>query len=142
MTIIESLVNYFSSCPIIASLTNDVKVDFLNEKGKSFSIEPVAVNPVVSNYIGGGGERRYDFSIAVKFNYSDEARMNLDNSGFFEKLEEWLEKQNIDGNLPKLGEGKEAESIDVLSNGYLFGITPDMKYGRYEVRCRLLYEIE
>lgn len=142
MTIIESLINYFMSCPDVAELTSIIKVDFLQDKGKSFSIEPIPTNPIVSNYVGGGGERRYAFSLAVKFNYSDEARMNIENSGFFEKLEKWLDTQNRNGNLPTLGDGKYADSIEVTSNGYLFGITQDMRYGRYELQCQLLYEVD
>lgn len=144
MTIIESLVEYFSDqdCEPIYNLGSTPKVDFLSDKGKSFSIEPIATNPVVSNYIGGGGERQYTFSLAVKFNYSDEAKMNLDNSGFFEELEEWLDTQNKEGNLPDLGDGKTAEAIEVVSNGFLFGVTSDWKYGRYEIQLRLLYEVE
>lgn len=142
MTIIESLVTYFSDCPIITNLSSNIQVDFLKEKGNSFSIEPIATNPVVSNYIGGGGERQYTFSLAVKFNYSDEARMNLENSGFFEELEEWLETQNKNGNLPTLDGGRVADSIEIISSGYLFGVTQDMKYGRYEIQCRLLYETD
>lgn len=142
MTIIESLINYFLTCPDVAELTTSIKVDFLQDKGNSFSIEPIATNPVVSNYIGGGGERQFAFSFAVKFNYSDEARMNIENSEFFEKLEEWLEEQNRVGNMPTLDEGKYADKIEVTSNGYLFGVTEDMRYGRYNIQCRLLYEID
>lgn len=142
MTIIESLINYFLTCPDVAELTTSIKVDFLQDKGNSFSIEPIATNPVVSNYIGGGGDRQFAFSFAVKFNYSDEARMNIENSEFFEKLEEWLEEQNRVGNMPTLDEGKYADKIEVTSNGYLFGVTEDMRYGRYNIQCRLLYEID
>lgn len=142
MTILESLISYFLTCPDVAELTTAIKVDFLQDKGNSFSIEPIATNPVVSNYIGGGGERQFAFSFAVKFNYSDEARMNIENSEFFEKLEEWLEEQNRVGNMPTLDEGKYADKIEVTSNGYLFGVTEDMRYGRYNIQCRLLYEID
>lgn len=140
-SIIEGLVAYFNECPAVITLGTTAYVDILLEKGKSFSIEPVAVDPVVSNYIGGGGERQYVFNIAIKFNYSDETRMNLQNSGFFEELEKWLEEKNRKGELPTLPEDKHAESLEVISNGYLFGVTQDMRYGRYQLQCRLLYEI-
>lgn len=142
MSIIETLVDYFSNCPLIAELSSSIKVDFLTEKGKSFSIEPMPTNSRTRTYIGGGEERQYAFSLAVKFNYSDEAQMNIENSGFFERLEEWLIEQSKTGNLPELGEGKYAEKIEVVSNGYLFGITEDMKYGRYQMQCRLYYEVD
>lgn len=100
------------------------------------------MNPVVRDYIGGGGERQYAFAVAVKFPYSDEAAMNVENSGFFEEFADWLEEQNDLDHLPDLGEGKQATKIEVTSNGYLFGIAQNMKYGRYQIQCRLLYEVE
>lgn len=141
-TIIGSIREYVATCPLIKNLGTKGKVDFLMEKGKSFSIEPIPVNPIVSEYIGGGGERQYAFYLAFRFNYSDEAKMNMDNSGFFEELQEWLEEQNDLDNLPHLGDGKQANRIEIMSNGYLFGVTQDMKYGRYQIQCRLLYEVE
>lgn len=142
MTIIEAIKNYVATCPLIEELGTKINVDFLREKGNSFSIEPVPVNPVVSNYIGGGGERQYAFILAIKFRWSDEAQMNMENSGFFEEFADWIEESNENGNLPVLDEGKTATKVEITSNGYLFGITQDMKLGRYQLQCRLLYEIE
>lgn len=142
MTVIQAIKIYLEECPLLKSLGTKIKVDFLQEKGKSYSIEPIPVNPVVSNYIAGGGERQYAFYLAVKFNYSDEAQMNIENSGFFEEFADWLEIQNDEDNLPILSNGKQATKLEVTSNGYLFGITPDMKHGRYQIQLRLLYEVE
>lgn len=142
MTIIEAIRNYLSDCPLINGLGGKVKIDFLQEKGNSFSIEPVPVNPIVRNYIGGGGERQYAFILAIKFMWSDEARMNLENSGFFEEFQKWIEEKNENDELPELGNGKQATKLEITSNGYLFGISQDMRYGRYQIQCRLLYEID
>lgn len=139
MKIVEALVDYFDECPSIKQM-GSIKVDFLEEKGKSFSIEPIPTNPVISDYIGGGGERQFAFSLAVKFRYSDEAGMNISNSNFFQDIQDWLEEQNAAGNLPELETGLIPERIEVTSNGYLYGVTPDMQYGRYEMQFRLLYE--
>lgn len=142
MTIVDSLINYFETCPIIQTLPSSIKVDFLTEKGKAISIEPTPTVPIVRSYIGGGCEKQFTFSLAVKFNYSDEARMNIENSAFFDKLEKWLDDQNKEGNLPILDDGNEATLLEVTSNSYLFGITQDMRYGRYQIQCRLVYDAE
>lgn len=142
MTIIDSLIDYFETCPIIQSLPSSIKVDFLTEKGRAISIEPTPTEPVVRNYIGGSCEKQFTFSLAVKFNYSDEARMNIENSAFFSELEEWLDDQVKNGNLPILDDGKEATLLEVTSNSYLFGVTQDMKYGRYQIQCRLVYDAD
>lgn len=40
MTIIEAIRTYLSDCPMLLNLGSRVKVDFLQEKGKSVSLEP------------------------------------------------------------------------------------------------------
>ena len=143
MNIIEAIRNYFTQCEMIQSESNgNIKVDFLQEKGVSFSIEPVPVNPIIKRYIGSGAEMQYSFVLSASFDYSAETAMNVENSGFFEKLQEWIEEQNMNDNLPQLGEGKEATTLEITSNGYLFGISKDMRSGRYQMQFRLLYEVE
>lgn len=140
--IINAIRKFVEQCPLIEELNGKIKIDFLQDKGNSFSIEPIPVNPVVSNYIGGGGERQYAFTLAIKFMWSDEAQMNLENSGFFEEFEKWIQEKNDNNELPELGSGKQATKLEITSNGYLFGISQDMRYGRYQIQCRLLYEID
>lgn len=143
MNIIEAIKKYFTQYEMIQSEANgEIGVDFLKDKGVSFSIEPLPVNPIVKNYIGSGGERQYAFVLSATFDYSAERQMNVENSGFFEELQEWIEEQNYKDNLPQLGEGKEATKLEVTSNGYLFGISKDMRSGRYQMQFRLLYEVE
>ena len=140
MTVINGIRQYMATCPLLQSLNTKGKIDFLGEAVNSYSIEPVPDNPVVENWIGGGGIRQYSFTVAIKFDYSNEAQMNIENSGFFEKLESWIKEQNRIGNMPDLGEGKVATSLVTTSTGYLYGVTPDMRSGRYQISCRLLYE--
>jgi len=139
MSVIQSVKDYFNSCEYVKNIGN-IKVDFLSEDGNAFSIEPVSVNPVVEDWIYGGGVRQYQFIFAVRFLYSNEAKMNIDNSGFMESIEKWVKKQDKIGNLPKLDEGLEATKLEVISNGYLFGVSQDWKYGRYQMNMRLVYD--
>lgn len=143
MSIIEAIRTYFNQCEMIQSEQNgNIKVDFLQEKGVCFSLEPVPVKPIVTKYIGSGAEMQYAFVLSATFDYSAETAMNVENSGFFERLQEWVEEQNDNDNLPQLGEGKEATALEVTSNGYLFGVSKDMRSGRYQMQFRLLYEVE
>lgn len=137
--IINAIKDYMNTCPYIKEMGN-IKVDFLSDSGDSFSIEPVSVNPIVEDWIYGGGVRQYQFTFAVRFNYSAEAKMNIENSGFMESIEKWIKEQDKNGNLPDLDEGQEATKLEVISNGYLFGVSQDWKYGRYQMSMRLEYD--
>lgn len=138
MNIIESLKNYFNTFPELETKT--IFVNFLKEKGSSFSIIPSPTQPLTITYIDGSYEKRFTFSLVGRFNYSNEIRMNIENSTFFQDLEEWLIENNENDILPVLGDGYEPLSISVTSNGYLLGISPDGKTGQYQINFEFRYE--
>lgn len=140
MNLVESLKNYFNTYQGLQEET--IFVNFLKEKGSSFSIIPSPTQPVTRYNIDGTYEKRFTFSLVGRFNYSQEIRMNIENSSFFQDLEEWLINNNEQDIYPNLGDGYRALGISVISNGYLLGISPDGKTGQYEIRFELQYEKE
>ena len=140
MNLVESLKNYFNTYQGLQEET--IFVNFLKEKGSSFSIIPSPTQPVTRYNIDGTYEKRFTFSLVGRFNYSQEIRMNIENSSFFQDLEEWLINNNEQDIYPDLGDGYRALRISVISNGYLLGISPDGKTGQYEIRFELQYEKE
>nr|DAT37593.1 MAG TPA: Minor capsid protein from bacteriophage [Caudoviricetes sp.] len=140
MNLVESLKNYFNTYQGLQEET--IFVNFLKEKGSSFSIIPSPTQPVTRYNIDGTYEKRFTFSLVGRFNYSQEIRMNIENSSFFQDLEEWLINNNEQDIYPDLGDGYRALGISVISNGYLLGISPDGKTGQYEIRFELQYEKE
>ena len=140
MNLVESLKNYFNTYQGLQEET--IFVNFLKEKGSSFSIIPSPTQPVTRYNIDGTYEKRFTFSLVGRFNYSQEIRMNIENSSFFQDLEEWLINNNEQDIYPDLGGGYRALVISVISNGYLLGISPDGKTGQYEIRFELQYEKE
>ncbi len=140
MNLVESLKNYFNTYQGLQEET--IFVNFLKEKGSSFSIIPSPTQPVTRYNIDGTYEKRFTFSLVGRFNYSQEIRMNIENSSFFQDLEEWLINNNEQDIYPDLGDGYRAFGISVISNGYLLGISPDGKTGQYEIRFELQYEKE
>ena len=48
-----------------------------------------------------------------------------------------MEEQSINGILPELPDGMEAEELEVLSPGYIFDGA--MENARYQISLRLLY---
>ena len=92
MNLVESLKNYFNTYQGLQEET--IFVNFLKEKGSSFSIIPSPTQPVTRYNIDGTYEKRFTFSLVGRFNYSQEIRMNIENSSFFQDLEEWLINNN------------------------------------------------
>ncbi len=140
MNVIEALKDYFNTYPELETKT--IFVNFLKEKGSSFSIIPSPVQPLTVTNIDGSYTKRFAFQLVGRFNYSEETKMNIRNSNFFQELEEWVIDNNENDILPELGEGYEPLALRVTSNGYLMGISPDGKTGQYQINFELTYEKE
>ena len=141
MTIIESVKNFIATCPYFSDMAK-IKVDFLDDKNKALSVEEVPTETVLERYLDGSSERQFVFVVAARLRYNDEVRRNINNSGIFENVQNWLEDCTEEGNLPTLGEGLTPLKIEAMSNGYLFGIDGDLANARYQIQCRLIYDKE
>lgn len=139
MNLVESLTDYFKTYPGLE--TETIFVDFLKEKGSSFTIMPSPTQPVTTYNIDGTYEKQFAFSLVGRFNYSQEIAMNVQNSSFFFDLEEWIINNNRNRVYPNI-EGYRVLSIETTSNGYLLGISPDGNTGQYEIKFNLRYEKE
>lgn len=140
-TIIESICEYMEACPLLDDLAS-VLIDFLPENTMSLSIEPTPTETVAEWYLDGSSERQYQFVIATRFDYAEEIELQLNNSGFFEKLQEWMEDMTDAGDLPQLEGNRTATSIEAVSSGYLYNVDPTVRAARYQIQCVLRYEQE
>nr|DAZ26039.1 MAG TPA: Minor capsid protein from bacteriophage [Caudoviricetes sp.] len=135
MSIIEALQKYIKACPLLKS--GKINVDNLAAEPVRYCIESVPCQPVIRRYVDGASVNQYIFVLASRECYGQEVRQNIDNSAFYEQLVEWIEEQNKTGNLPKLGDGRTAQRIEILSSGYLFDATSDT--AQYQLQMRLIY---
>ena len=141
MTIIESVRDFIAECPYLEKLLR-IHVDFLPARETAYSIEEMPVQTIVAQNVDGSTRRQFSFVFAAQLAYSDEARNNIDNSGFYESFADWLERCTAGGKLPTLPQGMTAEAIEAQSCGYLFDAASDLRIARYQIQCRLLYERE
>lgn len=139
MTIIQSLFDYFCSCPLMTD--NRLHIDYLPENTSEAGIEyAIATSPtdeLVYPYIGGAARCRYPFMISSINDYGPDEAQNMLNSGFFEELSAWLRKQTRQRNLPMLPEHMSPRSIRAIGPGYLY--QPDVNAGKYQIQCELEY---
>lgn len=137
-TVLDALFAYFDSCPLMEGGT--LNVDWLPEKPGKFGAYAIATAPtdeVIKRYLGGGAHCRYPFIISSVEDYGEAVAQNLLNSGFFEKLAEWLRKQSRQRKLPDLPPYLTPRSIRAIGPGYLY--QPEAKTGKYQIQCELEY---
>ena len=122
--IIASIREYVLACPFLKG--GKVNIDYLPDE-MAYSVDP----------IGGKCIRQFPFSLTSKEAYDGDARTGIENSGFYQYFEEWVEQNNMNDILPEL-EGHTPIRVDVLLSGFLFSM--DAEFGRYQLQCRLIYE--
>lgn len=138
--IIDCIKTYFESCPYLNDL--DINIDYLGDDS-NYSIEETPATIILREFVDGSSERQCQFVFASRLFFGTiENQKNIDNLHLFEKIANWLEKNTKNGILPKLNKGQEATRIEALSSGYLYGTDNVNQYARYQIQCRLIYEVE
>lgn len=135
--LIDSIRTFISSCPFMQDWR--VNVDYLGD-AMEYSIDPLPCDPIIQRYTDGGAKKQYQFAFTSKEEYDQDARINIENSGFYEQFAEWLESRSFAGELPDLETGKSPVRIETMSSGYLYDV--DGENARYRIECRLIYTQE
>lgn len=128
---------YILTCPFLSD--GRVNVDYIGTD-MGYSIDPLPCDPIIQRYMDGGAKKQFQFAFSSQEEYDQDARINIENSGFFQSFEEWLEQQSFNGNLPELEEKKNPISIETLNSGYLYDINEEK--AKYRIECRLIYTQE
>ena len=137
--IIDSLRNYMRNLKCLDTFNNAIRVNvnYLEPNADTYSIEEVPVEPIVKKYINGDSIRQYAFIFTSREPYGVDVLTNIDNSGFYEKLADEIEKNNNKEILPLLDNGLEPLEIKVTSTGYAFAVTEDT--AQFQIQLRLKY---
>lgn len=131
---IEAVRTWFRMCPLLRKDTI-FGVDKLGADPVGYEIAPLSCNPVVKKYVDGSSIRQFQFAFASREVYDEQ--QNMQNTAFYEQLQAWLEKQTDIGNLPKLGKGKKARDLQILSSGYVYDTGDSTAI--YQMELSLLY---
>lgn len=135
--LIDSVRSYILTCPFLSDWR--VNVDYIGTD-MGYSVDPLPCDPIIQRYMDGGAKKQFQFAFTSQEEYDQDARINIENSGFFQSFEEWLEQQSFNDNLPKLEEKKSPISIETLNSGYLYDINEEK--AKYRIECRLIYTQE
>lgn len=137
LNLIDSIREFILTCPFLQD--GRVNVDYIGEE-MGYSIDPLPCDPIIQKYTDGGAKKQFQFAFTSQEEYDQDARINIENSGFFQRFSEWMEEQDFNGNFPKLEKGKIPISLETLSSGYLYDV--DEVRARYRIEGRLIYEQE
>ncbi|MCZ0647465.1 hypothetical protein OZZ18_11210 [[Ruminococcus] gnavus] len=135
--LIDNVRSYILTCPFLSD--GRVNVDYIGTD-MGYSVDPLPCDPIIQKYMDGGAKKQFQFAFTSQEEYDQDARINIENSGFFQSFEEWLEQQSFNDNLPKLEEKKNPISIETLNSGYLYDINEEK--AKYRIECRLIYTQE
>lgn len=135
MSMIVAVRNFLLTYPPMADSL--IHVDALGGKPTEYAVIPLPGDRKKKQYLDGGSDREYPFLIQSVESTADELE-RLENSGFYEVLADWLEEQTKAGNLPNLGTGKTAESIEAVSWGFVYE-QGESNTGIYQITCKLAY---
>ena len=135
--LIDSIRKFILTCPFLQD--GRVNVDYIGEK-MGYSIDPLPCDPIVQKYTDGGAKKQFQFAFTSQEEYDQDSRINIENSGFFQAFDEWLEKQSFSGNFPEVEEGKFPVLMETLNSGYLYDVNGIN--AKYRIECRLIYAQE
>ena len=135
MTIIEAVRTFLGTCPLLTG--EKLNIDFLPPDAAAYSVDVVPVKPVIKPYLDGSSRRQFLFVLATRAFYGAHIRQQIDNLGFFEDFQTWLDAQSRTRSFPALGTERMAQKLEVTTSGYVFA--PDTDTARYQIQCKLHY---
>lgn len=133
-SILEYIRRFVLTCPLLDG--EIVNVDYIGTN-MSYSIDALPCDPVIKAYVDGGKQKQFQFAFTSKEQYDEDIRVNIENSGFYEAFEEWLDEQSMLGNLPDMEGRKSPIRFETKNKGYLYDV--EGVYAKYRIECRLIY---
>lgn len=134
-SIIAGITKFFMACPLLQD--GVFRVNALGDQAIEYNIETGVFNPVLRRYVNGDTERQYQFNFVSREYYDMDRIQNIQSSEFYENFADWVEEQDRLRNFPELPEKCEAQSLSVLSSGYIMDVT--MRNARYQIQLQLTY---
>lgn len=138
-TVIESIREYFDNCPLLKADAK-LNLDYLGLEEVEYAIYSEPVNPIIKKYVDGDELKQHTFVFAVKNLMSDSYITQLENISFFDRFIQWVEQNNKKRKLPQLEGKRQAQRLEILTNGYL--IAQDEGKAQYQIQMRLIYKEE
>ena len=137
--IIKSMKEYIMGCPyldeLITTYENDIKSWFLEEG-------PNHKENISQHYVDGNTERILRFSFSILLSKSQDLKISIEESGFYELFPSWIEDNNNLRIFPILRDGILPLSIELLTTGYFIDLKQVEDIMKYQIQLQFKYEKE
>ena len=134
---IQKIIDYVTD--LIKELNSDylqVNADWLGIEASNYSVDKVPVDSNMEKWIIPCSVKRDVYTLRTRENYSSDVINNLQNIGFFEKLERKINSNNSKGIRPKISG---IESITCLTAGALNSVDPSLKTAEFSIQVQITY---
>lgn len=134
---IKKIIDYITT--LIEELNSDylqVNADWLGIEASNYSVDKVPVDSNMEKWIIPCFVKRDVYTLRTRENYSSDVINNLQNIGFFEKLERKINSNNSKGIRPKISG---IESITCLTAGALNSVDPSLKTAEFSIQVQITY---
>ena len=134
---IQKIIDYVTD--LIKELNSDylqVNADWLGIEASNYSVDKVPVDSNMEKWIIPCFVKRDVYTLRTRENYSSDLINNLQNIGFFEKLERKINSNNSKGIRPKISG---IESITCLTAGALNSVDPSLKTAEFSIQVQITY---
>lgn len=134
--IIESVRDYFLQCPYLEDEAR-LNVDFLGDEPIEYGIYTEPSTQVIKKYVDGDELKQLTFVFTTRTAMSGDLTTQLENSAFFDRLIEWVYKQNKAKNYPQIEGNRYPIKLEILNNGYMSSLDADSAV--YQIQMSLKY---
>lgn len=134
---IQKIIDYVTD--LIKELNSDylqVNADWLGIEASNYSVDKVPVDSNMEKWIIPCFVKRDVYTLRTRENYSSDVINNLQNIGFFEKIERKINSNNSKGIRPKISG---IESITCLTAGALNSVDPSLKTAEFSIQVQITY---
>ena len=136
MTFAQGFYDYFRECPLFDK-GNRLNFNSHGVDSTEYIIEAAPSGNVVQQYVSGSKVKEKLIALGSVEEYAEDARVQIQNSGFYEKLEKWVGEQNALKNFPETPDGTHPLKLECMTDGYLF--TTNDKTALYQIQLKLTY---
>lgn len=137
---IKKIVDYITL--VIKELNKDyleINADWLGIEANNYSIDKIPTDSTVENWIIPFSKKKDIYSLRSREHYSSDVINNLQNIGFFEKLEKKINSNNSKGIRPDI---KGIEKIECLTAGAFNSADPSGKTAEFSIQIQITYREE
>ena len=132
---IAKVAEFLSGCPYLYGET--VNINYLDKADGAISLGMSQKSVSLKEYSDGGALKGVFFILSLCKEFGPSFAENTRISENCESIENWVEEQNLKGNLPKLDGGREVVSIGVSKR---FGLVHTNRIAaRYEAEIEVIY---